>query len=205
MTNTVTFATVLVLITSTTALAADADLDACRTIENDLDRLSCYDRVSGRTPVNETRLTSSAWNVSVETSEMTDDTNVFISVESDEAVDCGWSTQKTTLVLRCKENTTSAYFVTGCHMTSSRYNSYGDVTYRLDDENSKTVGFEESTNNRSLGLWRGNRAIPFIKALSGHEQLLVRMTPFSENSFTVRFNIADLENVVQPLRDACHW
>lgn len=205
MKNSAANAIALILFSTNGVLAADPDLGTCRSIENDLDRLSCYDRISGRTPTKEALPTSSAWNVDVETSEMTDDTNVFISVASDEAVDCGWSTQKTTLMLRCMENTTSAYFVTGCHMTSSRYNSYGDVTYRLDDKNSKTLSFDESTNNRSLGLWRGNQAIPFIKSLLGHDRLLVRMTPFSENSFTVSFNISGLENVIHPLREACHW
>lgn len=185
--------------------SAAEEIHECRLIDSDLDRLACYDRASGRTPEKTDVQTSSSWNVSVEKSEMTDDTNVFVSVASNEAVNCGWSTQPTTLMLRCKENTTSAYFVTGCHMTASEYNSYGQVTYRIDDANARTKSFEESTNNRSLGLWRGRKSIPFIKELIGHDRLLARMTPYGENAFTVDFNIAGLDNAIAPLRKACNW
>jgi type VI secretion system protein VasI len=90
-------------------------------------------------------------------------------------------------------------------MTSSENNNYGDVTFRVDDQKARTVGFEESTNKRSLGLWRGGRSIPEIKRLFGGKKLIARMTPYSENPFTATFNITGLEEAIEPLRKACHW
>ena len=104
------------------------------------------------------------------------------------------------------ENTTVMYFATpDCHMTSSDYSSYGDVTYRIDDQKARTVEFEASGNNRSLGLWSGGRAIPEIKRLFGGETMIARMTPYSQNPFTATFNITGLEETIEPLRKACHW
>ncbi len=189
------------------AAFSQTGLENCAAIENELDRLACYDKASGRTPeVSETAAPKGDWKVRTEVSQLTDQTNVFLYVDSDETVNCGWNRgDKVTLWVRCVENKTAIIFRTGCHMTSSEYNNYGDVTYRVDDQKARTVGFTESTNNRSLGLWRGGRSIPEIKRLFGGKTLIARMTPYSENSFTATFNITGLEEAIGPLRKACHW
>ena len=56
------------------AFAAPQD---CAPIENDLDRLACYDREAGRTPAVATVPNASAWKVRLETSEMTDTPTFF--------------------------------------------------------------------------------------------------------------------------------
>ena len=182
-------------------------IKACRSMKSDLDRLACYDKASGRTPViTESKAAKGIWKVQVEKSEMTDQTNVYLQVESEKAVNCGWNkNQPIALIIRCRENRTSMIINTGCHMTSSRYNDYGHVSYRIDKRKSRKVSMEESTNNRSLGLWSGRRSIPVIKTLMGASQMIVRMTPYGENPFTAKFNIAGLEQTIRPLRDACRW
>lgn len=178
----------------------------CISMPNDLDRLACYDREFGRSPAVTNIETVTEWNVRIETSKMTDETSVFMSLESKEEVSCGYSRGgAVTLVVRCLENTTSMIFSTDCHMTSSKYNDYGDVTYRLDDDPAKVKGFIESTNNRSLGLWSGGSSIPVIKSMFGKNSLLARMTPYSENPFTATFNISGIEAEIEPLRKACGW
>lgn len=195
----------ITLISALFPLEAQSEISKCLALDNDLDRLACYDLEAGRTPVTQEIETESEWQTRLETSAMTDQTNVYMSLLSEEVVNCGWETQKTTLLVRCRENTTSVIFSTGCHMTSSDYSNYGDVTYRLDDGLAQTIGFRESTNNRSLGLWRGAKAIPFAKEMLGKDRLIARMTPYGENAFTATFNISGLEAEIGPLRDACGW
>jgi type VI secretion system protein VasI len=189
--------------------AGAEEIADCLKVENDLDRLACYDRVSGRTPATTTEPPAAdkgAWIVQTEKSAMTDQTDVFATVFSEEVVNCGWNDgDRIQLTLRCMENTTSMIFGTGCHMTSSEYNNYGDVDLRVDEQQARTVGFQESTNNRSLGLWNGGRSIPEIKRLFGGKKLLARMTPFSENAFTATFDISGVEEAVKSLREACGW
>lgn len=184
------------------AMAAD-----CLKIDNDLDRLACYDREAGRTPSASTLPQSAGkWVVRRETSKLTDQPTVVMSIDSDEVVDCGWNRgQKIGLVLRCMENKTVLYFSTGCHMTASQYNDYGNITYRLDDEKARTVGGDASTDNRALGLWNGGKSIPVIKQMYGRKQMIVRMTPYSESPFTATFDISGAEEASKPLREACGW
>ncbi len=195
------------LLASSLAVPALAAGEGCIQISNDLDRLACYDKALGRTPVREALPVSKGkWAATTETSKLTDQTNVYLRVKSDEPVSCSWARgEKVSLYVRCVENKTALIFSTGCHMTSSEYNDYGDVTYRLDDEPAKTVGMDESTNNRSLGRWGGGRSIPVIKQMFGKSTMIVRMTPYGENPFTSTFDIAGLEEAIKPLREACHW
>lgn len=191
------------------ALPAIAETSECISIGNDLDRLACYDKASGRTPKQERMAApppAGKWLIQKETSAMSDRTNVVAALESDEAVNCGWNKgDKVTLIARCLENTTAIYFNTGCHMTSSSYDSYGDIQYRIDDEKAKTVRGDNSTNNRSLGLWRGATAIPLIKQMFGKSRMIVKMTPYGESPFTVSFDITGTEEATAELRKSCGW
>ncbi|MBZ0128143.1 MAG: type VI secretion protein [Rhodobacteraceae bacterium] len=187
-------------------IVALADVSECLPIENDLDRLSCYDREAGRNPVVTEIPTTSDWEIDTRKSEFKDTTDVFMYLQSDEPLNCGImrSDQKITLVLRCVENTTAIYLSTHCHLASG-HGGYGNVEYRVDDRPAGKRGFDDSTNSKALGLWRGNTAIPFIKMLFGGEKLLVRFTPFSENAVTASFNISGIEAALEPLRKACNW
>jgi len=189
---------------STSALAAPSD---CFHIQKDIDRLACYDREHGRTPEKkDISSTESKWSVRQETSKITDDTNVYMTLESEETVNCGWNKGgKVYLVVRCRENTTSMYFRTGCHMTSSDYTNYGEITYRLDRNKAQKLQGKESTDNRALGLWRGSESIPVIKEMFDKSSLIVRMTPYSENPFMATFDIKGIEKEIAALRQSCNW
>jgi type VI secretion system protein VasI len=193
------------LLIASPAFAVEA-LDICIHTENDLDRLACYDKISGRSPEITSLATSGNWLIKKETSKLTDDTNVYMTVRSDEIINCGWNKgDNIILTLRCMENTTAFIITTDCHMTSSEYNDYGDVTYRIDDQKARTVSMEESTDSKALGLWSGEKSIPVIKQLFSGKQLITRMTPFSQSPFTATFNIEGLEAASRPLREACGW
>lgn len=106
--------------------------------------------------------------------------------------------------MACRENETNLWIRFGeCFMSSIQ--GKGRVTYRLDSEQAATRNFRESNNNMALGLWSGGTAIPFIKNMIGHDQMIVRATPFSDSTVTGEYNIAGLEEAVKPLREACNW
>lgn len=189
--------------TPTIAAAATSD---CIKVTPDLDRLACYDREAGRTPSATEISKQGKWYVTHERSKMTDQEDVFARLESDENVNCGWNKgAKIDLAIRCMDGKTSIYFVTGCHMTSSEYSRYGEIEYRIDNEKSQKVSGDASTDNRALGLWSGAKSIPLIKSIAGKSKLLVRMTPYSESSFTATFSIAGSDAVLKAVRQACKW
>lgn len=187
---------------------ASEQINDCALIDTDLERLACYDQISGRSPTPENielNNDTGQWIVRKDKSEFKDTTDVFLSVESDEILRCGMFTQaKAQLLLRCLENTTTLYISTSCHVASG-FQGYGRVEYRIDEKKAASRNFDASTDNRALGLWSGNRSIPVIKQMLDGETLLVRFTPFNESPVTARFNISGLNNAISPLREACHW
>lgn len=202
------------------ALAADeAALERCRALKTASARLGCYDSLLPPTAdgaesapaapaVSQTpkSLATGKWSVRTETSKMADTWDVFLTLGSENLVKCrsfgGRSEMR--LVLRCMENTTSAFMVGDCHFASG-FQGYGRVTYRVDKKKARTVSMDASTDNEALGLWRGRTAIPFIKQLIGGETLLMRATPFNESPIEVEFDIRGLEEAVKPLRESCGW
>lgn len=195
--------TALFIMTSANA----AEISVCIKMENDLDRLACYDKISGRTPlITPAKDVAGKWQLRTTTSKLTDDKNITLFLASEETVNCGWNRgDKIDLILRCQEKKTSMYFNTGCHMTSSDYNDYGDVTYRLDSDKARKVGMAESTDNKALGLWSGGKSIPVIKQMLGKDEMVVRMTPYGQSPFTATFKITGLSEAIEPLRKECNW
>lgn len=181
--------------------------DDCIRIENDLDRLACYDATSGRTP-KATPVVSGdgAWEIREETSKLTDQKTVVMTTSTGGPVSCGrYTSAPVTLIVRCHENKTAIYFSTQCHMTSSDYSNYGKVDIRLDNDEAFVMDMDASTDSRALGLWAGVWSIPLIKKMFGKQKLVARMTPFSESPVIVEMNIAGLESQITPLREACSW
>ena len=183
------------------------EVDSCAIISADLDRLACYDKASGRTPTTTAIKTEGKWYVSIRESEFRDTTDVFLSIVSDEPVQCGSLRDAVPahLTIRCMENTTAMLIKADCHLVSSRYNDYGDVDIRLDDLPTTTVSMEESTDHKSLGLWSGGRSIPFVKTMIGKDTMLTRFTPYSHSPVTARFHISGLDEAITPLRESCGW
>ncbi|OIQ42799.1 MAG: hypothetical protein BM560_01040 [Roseobacter sp. MedPE-SWde] len=195
------------LIIATFLTATPAFAETCPEIENDLDRLACYDRESGRTEtVTEVPTTKGDWQIRIESSEFRDTTDVFLSLASENTLSCrGYGTPKpANLVVRCLENTTALIITTDCHLTSG-HGGYGRVEYRFDEKPARKREFTESTNNRSLGLWTGGKSIPFIKGMLGSDRAIFRFTPYSSNPVTAKFNITGLDEAIAPLREECSW
>lgn len=185
------------------AVAAPSD---CLPLATDLDRLACYDKELGRTPTVTTTATPGAWRVTESTSKMTDQKTVVAALDSDEIINCGWNRgDKISLIIRCSEGKTVAYFSTGCHMVSSQFNDYGDIYYRVDTGKAQKMRGDVSTDNKALGLWNGSQSIPFLKQFLGKSKLVVQMTPYSENPFTATFNISGSEEATKGLRETCKW
>jgi type VI secretion system protein VasI len=183
----------------------------CARLTADAARLECYDLIFKITVHSDQNVSladggqHTAWKVRKEISKLDDSTNVFIKVESiGTAPDRYGTPVKSWMMITCRENTTSLYISFANHFMSS-LQGRGTVTYRIDKAPAKKLRFVESNDHSVLGLWNGGSSIPFIKQLFGKNTLLVRATPFSESSVTAEFPITGLEEVIAPLREACHW
>ena len=180
--------------------------EKCRSISDDAARLACYDLENEASkPTIDTGNSLGKWQKHSDTSQLTDDKNVFLQLESDDPVAGRFGgAEPATLIIRCRENTTSAFFVFN-DLFMADIQGYGTIDYRLDDAPMKKLRANASTDNSALGLWSGGSAIPFIKSMLGKNRLVVRATPFNESAITVSFSISGLDEAVKELRETCHW
>ncbi len=136
---------------------------------------------------------------------MDDSETVLIYADSNELIPSkfGRGTNRVTMNIVCRENSTHLYFDFDDHHMAS-LQSYGNVKMRIDDYPAFNKRMKESTDNNSLGIWRG-RGIPTIKKMFGAKELVIRATPYGESSITASFDISGLEEKITSLRKSCGW
>lgn len=200
---------------------AFAGPEDCAKLTTNAIRLACYDAIFGKPdvpadpapdnraagePGAEPARDAHKWELGTSTSKMTDQQNVFLTLDSDNDVSgpFGGGLGPARLLLRCMENTTAVMLVVNGHFLAD-IQGYGRVEYRLDKDKLSRISMSVSTDNKALGLWNGSRAIPFIKQLIGHDTLVMRVTPFNESPVTLTFDITGLSEVLPKLRETCRW
>ncbi|WP_333830981.1 type VI secretion system-associated protein TagO [Pararhodobacter sp.] len=184
--------------------ATSQDVSHCASMENAEDRLNCFDQAFIETSELEAA-PDSEWSVRVDQSPLDDSTSVYMSVQSDRPLRARFRQESdASLNIRCRENTTSIFIHFGGHFMSD-IQGRGRVDYRVDDRPAGHTTMSVSTNNEALGLWSGNRSIPFIRGIMDGGSLYVRATPFSESALEMTFNISGLDEELAPLREACNW
>ena len=145
------------------------------------------------------------WVVTEDKSAFDDSRTVVLSLESEEPIRGQFGPPgPAVLHLRCMENTTVAYLWLN-DLFLSDLQGYGVVDYRIDQRKASTMRTEGSTDNKALGLWAGNKSIPFIKEMLDGKSVAFRATPFNESPVEFAFDLTGLDVAVKPLREACAW
>lgn len=145
-----------------------------------------------------------AWITQEERSKIDDSSNVFVSIASKDVLHGRYGAKgQARITIACREGKTNLWITFGGHFMSDY--QFGTVTYRVDKHPAKKRHMNESTDHRALGLWSAGSAIPFAKELYGGERLFIEATPHSESAVTAEFDIAGLEQAIEPLAKACKW
>lgn len=192
-----------IIIMAFSRVSASAPEDCAKIVEN-VQRLACYDDIFGSTATLSVPSVSK-WKKEIRENPMTDERDVFLTLRSEETLPGRFGGMgHGRLFLRCMENTTAIQFAVGDHFLAD-IQGYGRVEYRLDDQPMSTRKFTESTDNSTLGLWSGGKAIPFIKNMLGHDRMIVRITPYNESPKMMTFIISGLDKEITDLRNTCGW
>lgn len=147
------------------------------------------------------------WRESTDTNRITDTRDVYLTLQS-EPYSQKYGTHSATLTLRCQEKTTALTINIGEYVgddSSSVYESWKNVTLRIDDRAPVVRRMSVATNNEAVGFWNGGTSIPFIKQMIGADRLVARITPYGENPREIVFPISGLEYFVDGLRENCGW
>lgn len=189
----------------------------CVAIPTDDRRLNCFDSVADRFLSDETatraptaeasqqETRASHWRLRKDRSPIDDSESVFLSTLSTEANRDRFGREYLPrLTLRCVENTT-ALVINFDGQFMSDTGGHGRVDFRFDDQAATEVSMQESTDNQALGLWRGSLAIPMLRQIVNHDQLLVRYVPVNESAGLAIFDISGAAPGIAEIAEACNW
>jgi len=185
---------------------ANSGIAQCAAQDTDAARLICYDTLARRLGVDGpivSHANAGQWRIRTEVSAIDDTTNVFLSLDAKTAFR-GWLDEEVgTLMIRCKENRTQAYIITGMTAQSGyRRHDESQVTVRYDRNDAVRIWMSESTDNKALFF---PNPISEIKRMVKHESMLFQFSPFNASPTMTTFEIAGLSEALVPLREACQW
>ena len=145
------------------------------------------------------------WQIEQSSDVFTDEVHATATAASPTMVKCRWGTKTPSLVLECNKGEVIARFQTHCRISTSAYDDYGDVTFRVDARPTQTMRFSESEDNRSMGLWNTQDSKPFIDSLLGGEKLVAKIKPYSDEPFIAEFDTKGIDAAITPIQQACGW
>lgn len=184
------------------------DAKACSSVADSLQRLTCFDQAFPSTPATTAESSSPQsasapsgvkWEVSEEKSPLDDSATVKAFLAPTTVSGTGVGNAEMFLMVRCQENTTAVVIATSMFMTGDT----AKVTTRLGDEAAQTSQWNISSNYKSVGLWSGAKAIPFIKDLAKSSNLVVRVE--SRDRTDAQFDLGDIRAVAEKVSAACKW
>lgn len=177
----------------------------CAALDNTLTRGECYDALAksqGLNTVTEVTQGYGKWRLETDTSQFDDSRTVYLTLDADKKIQISpHDSVLPTMFLRCRENTTAA-FVNYDHFLGS---DDIRVEYRIDKLPSIKDTWFISSDHNAAGLWRGMSAIPFIRRLVDKNQLVIRLTPYSQSPAVVSFDISGLREPLSELAKTCNW
>lgn len=187
--------------------AADAQTtpQECSTVVDSLQRLTCFDKLFPTSEAGEQKSDAtegesdlSKWEITEEKSPIDESPRITAFIVPKSTGGGKSLLGEPSIGLRCYDKKTSVIYL---------HNQFGineqtGVTYRIGSEPARTEKWGRSDNYRAVGLWSGNKAIPFIKKLKNGETLAIQTdNPRSE----AVFDLGNVEEVATKLAAACNW
>jgi type VI secretion system protein VasI len=81
-----------------------------------------------------------------------------------------------------------------------------EITFRIGDNEARSVTWSGSTNNQS-SFWPGSNlgSIGFVNEMLKVDRFTAQVTPYSENPITAVFELVGMDAATQRLREVCGW
>ncbi|ALJ98281.1 type IV secretion protein [Brucella phage BiPBO1] len=192
-----------IVLVMTSAGSAQSKPEECAAIGDSLQRLTCFDKIFPKAETTKTTEEKDSahlgnWDVDEERSPIDDSPRVTASLMPKGTTRETFRRDTPMLALRCYDNATTVIYLHGKFST----NDMPSVSYRIGSSSPVTERWSRSDNYQSVGLWRGNKAIPFMKSLKNGETLAFKTDdPRTE----AVFELGNVETVVDKISKACNW
>lgn len=178
-----------------------ADLSACVAIQENDERLDCFDKIAALSVKEEEDKSDTVdtgdWVVYSRIDPMTDDAVHFAALEAESGR--GRYGDPISLIVRCANNKTEMYIAWNSYLGRD---SIG-VTYRAGDEKAITNNWTISTDNQAT-FFNGS-PISFLKKMTESAKFTARLTPYSESPVTAIFDTTGAANAFKDIRETCGW
>ena len=202
--------TAILVMLATQAIAEDIS-NSCHPLTNAIERLQCYDNHTDYQNLSNTfndkpssipkKDVGLQWGHSEDTSAMYNRKDVWLWVSSTNGQGTSYGSEKNArLELRCMDNKTNIYITFDTYINEDQ-----SVRYKIDDDKIKSVYMRPFTSNDGLGIFNGNKAIPFIKNLFDRNKIIFQFKSYRNPSLEFVFNVSGLRNQIAELSKACEW
>ena len=181
-----------------------SELEKCSSLQNDTERLSCYDSLSGSLKQEKSEQKGGEqlthWRVSRSESKMDGTKTATYSTDSlDNLSNSIGRPEKATLVLRCKDNETDAYVSWPTILGSSSI----AVLYKIDD--GKVIKETWAPSSGMSAAAFSKKPIDLIKKLTDGKVLIVKITPYGKTAEEAEFNVEGALDAMNEISKACNW
>ena len=173
------------------------EIDICAKIKEPIARLKCYDALQEKYKVSRGR-----WKI--KTKIYPDESrHIYLTLRADKPVEAYSEKYTPTLVLRCKEEKTVVYIITGIAPSIDHEEDGVGVLLRFDNERAKEYLFTSKSTKDQI-LFAPN-PISLINKMLKHKTMQFQFTPLNTFPTMTTFNLAGLATVIDELQSACHW
>ena len=111
---------------------------------------------------------------------------------------------KAVMTIRCIKNNTSVLFeFPGYEM--SDHKKYSEILYNTGNDTNYILELSLAENTSIMGVWRGFRAVPFVRKLIGKQNLDIIATAKNGADLSANFDISNLSSEISNVRKSCQW
>ena len=111
---------------------------------------------------------------------------------------------KAVMTVRCIENNTSVIFeFPGYEM--SDHKKYSEIIYNTGSDTNSILELSLAEKTSIMGVWRGFRAVPFVRKLIGKQNLDIIATAKNGRDLSASFDISNLSSKISNVRKFCQW
>jgi type VI secretion system protein VasI len=178
-----------------------AGLADCAAVEKAVERLGCFDKLA-RAAAG-ARNDPGVWTLDATPSRLNPDLTdlVLWTGALNPVPGPGGGPVHPVLLLRCRQGEMAVVFDFGNFVGGGAVR----IEYRIGGGAVLAGDVTVAPDHRRFGVWEGDRAIGFIRALYGQPQLRLRVAPAAGDPLIAAFDLAGLEEAIVPLKDSCGW
>jgi hypothetical protein len=192
---------IIALCNTAFAIEFKSEIAKCASVEGELARLDCYDKLANTAGVNKKKSVNQKkfgkWTLEVNKNPI-DDSKTVIGILAAKDGKSKWG-RPISLILRCQSKQTDAYITWGSYLGDDS----PEVLVRIGDAEAVTERWGASTDKTAT--FYISDVIGFVKSLEKNKKFVIQITPYMESPITAVFDLSGIDKVTKALKETCEW